>query len=316
MSDSDSCWTSQEHEIQNLKDKYLALRKKVRRLKSDIETLNTKVDWLFMKLKEKDAPPPPPPVPPPPSTSRRWTRRRKQAHTGYGTALALHGGYVHPRPVVQPQPPLPDPPLRMVHAEPPTQAHEQSLHLCVAKGWHTDRFNDWLVRSQENRGDEFQPGDPNSAIGRYVQRLGTCSLPVAVKWEGNSKSAYTVLERAILNRVNEGAAFTCVKVPGKKCSGSTLIGCLRYGASLNLEHGYFGGDGVFDPIVLDSLNAKTRDFWFSDDEQIKLGMQPGTPSAAHMCTERLCDQDVAWNACNLLLDVQDRNGTSHVPFNR
>ena len=32
------------------------------------------------------------------------------------------------------------------------------------------------------------------------------------------------------------------------------------------------------------LNDNTRDFWFSDDEPIKLGMQPGTPSAAHMCT--------------------------------
>ena len=112
----------------------------------------------------------------------------------------------------------------------------------------------------------------------------TFSLPVAGKYEGKSKSAYSVLERAILNRVDEGAAFTCVKVTPKKCSGSTLIGCLRCGASLNLEHGYFGFNGVFDPIVLESLNAKTRDFWFSDDEQIKLGMEPGAPKAAHFCT--------------------------------
>ena len=30
------------------------------------------------------------------------------------------------------------------------------------------------------------------------------------------------------------------------------------------------------------LNDNTRDFWFSDDEPIKLGMQPETPSAAHI----------------------------------
>ena len=75
-----------------------------------------------------------------------------------------------------------------------------------------------------------------------------------------------------------------VKSTPSKCSGSTLIGCLRCGASLNLQHGYFGCDGRWDPTVINFLNSNTRDFWFSDDEQIKLGMEPGAPKAAHFCT--------------------------------
>ena len=46
----------------------------------------------------------------------------------------------------------------------------------------------------------------------------------------------------------------------------------------------FGLGGSYDPIVLNRLNEGTRDFWFSRTEQAALGMHPGTPSAAHMCT--------------------------------
>ena len=168
---SNSWWQWQEHEIEGLKDENLMLWQKVESLESENEILNRKVDWLYKKFKAAppSSPPPPAPAPAPPPPPP--------------PALALHGGYVQPRPLVQPQPPLPDPPLRMVHADPPTQAHEQALHVCVAKGWHTDRFNEWMVSSQENKGDEFQPRDPNSAISRYVQRLGTFSLPVAGKYE-------------------------------------------------------------------------------------------------------------------------------------
>ena len=63
-----------------------------------------------------------------------------------------------------------------------------------------------------------------------------------------------------------------------------MIGCLKCGAILNLEHAYVGAGGSYDPIVLNRLNEGTRDFWFSDDEQIKLGMEPGAPKAAHFCT--------------------------------
>ena len=48
------------------------------------------------------------PMQAPPSTS---------SSSSSGKALALHGGYIHPTPLVLPQPPPPDTPLRLVHAK-------------------------------------------------------------------------------------------------------------------------------------------------------------------------------------------------------
>ena len=322
--DVDAAIEEKEHQIENLKDQNKALLHQVECLDSEKDTLNTKVDWLYMMVNKMDSQnkallqrvkclesendtlktsatnmmmnkmdslssmvgndglklptmlPPPVTSSGPPSSS-----------SGHSSAtLALHGGYVHPepQPLLQPQPPLCDALLHMAPPDPPTREHTQSLHTCVANGWHTGHFNEWLLSSQKNSGDDFQPQDPNCAISRYVQRLQTFTLPVAGMPEAKSKDAYTVLERAILTRVNDGAGFTCVKSTPSKCSGSTLIGCLRCGASLNLQHGYFGCDGLWDPTVITFLNDNTRDFWFSDDEQIKLGMEPGAPKAAHFCT--------------------------------
>ena len=246
-------------------------------------------------------------------------------------ALALHGGYIHPTPLVLPQPPPPDTdtPLRLVHAKPPSEFKQQCVQKCVAQGWHTEHFNEWLVNSQKNDGEEFLPCDSTSAITHYIQRLQTFTLSVATKYESKEKDAYSVLESAILKRVNEGASFTCLKTTPSKYSGATLIGCLRCGACLNLKHGYLGWQGKWKPSVITRLNDNTRDFWFSEAMQTMLGLEPDTPSAAHMCTaekmEPECktggiDKDkehtVRYVICCWMYSVQDRNGTSHALFNR
>ena len=121
-------------------------------------------------------------------------------------------------------------------------------------------------------------------------------MPVAEKSEGKSKSKAgddTVLERAILRRVKEGARFTCVRVAPSKMTGCTLIGCLRCGACLNLEHGYFGCNGLFDPNVVARLNDNTRDFWLAMKSKSIWACSLGHP-VQHICVQqRLCDQDVA-----------------------
>ena len=257
------------------------LLQKVECLESEIDTLKTSVQWLYMMVDKMDSR-----LSSSVTSSASSCTGHSSAHASSGITLALHGGYVHPEPppLLQPQSPLCDALLHMVPPDPPTPEHRQSLHTCLANGWRTDHFNEWLLSSQKNSGDDFQPQDANFAITRYVQRLQTFTLPVAGVPEGKSKTAYTVLQRAILTRVNEGAGFKCFKATPSKSCGSTQIGCLRCGASLNLQHAYFGYDGVWDPTVITFLNDNTRDFWFSHDELIKLGIEPGAPKVAHLCT--------------------------------
>ena len=199
------------------------------------------------------------PMQAPPSTS-----------TSSDKILSLHGGFYQPPPLVLPQPPPKETPRRLVHAPPPHESNQQNMQWCVAQGWHTEHFNEWLVNSQKNDGEEFLPCDSTSAITHYIQRLQTFTLSVATKYESKEKDAYSVLESAILKRVNEGASFTCLKTTPSKYSGATLIGCLRCGACLNLKHGYLGCKGTWKPEVLIRLNDKTRDFWFSEQMQISL----------------------------------------------
>ena len=195
---------------------------------------------------------------------------RPSTSTSSDKILSLHGGFYYPTPLVLPQPPPLDTPLRLVHVPPPFESHQQCLQMCVAQGWHTEHFNEWLVNSQKNDGEKFLPRDSTGAISLYIQRLQTFTLSVATKYESKEKDAYSVLESAILKRVNEGASFICLKTTPSKYSGATLIGCSRCGACLNLKHRYLGYKGTWKPEVLSRLNDNTRDFWFSEQMQISL----------------------------------------------
>ena len=195
------------------------------------------------------------PMQAPPSTS-----------TSSDKILSLHGGFYHPTPLVLPQPPPLDTPRRLVHAPPPHESNQQNMQWCVAQGWHTEHFNEWLVNSQVNDGEEFFPCDSTSAITRYIQRLQTFTLPVALKCESEEQDEdeHGVLQSAILKRVKLGASFTFLKSTPSKASGATLIGCLRCGACLNLKHGYLGCKRTWKPDDLNVLNDDTRDFWLSE----------------------------------------------------
>ena len=46
----------------------------------------------------------------------------------------------------------------------------------------------------------------------------------------------------------------------------------------------YGQGGVYDPEVIEILDFHTTNFWFSLEEQNILGLLPGDPGAAQMCT--------------------------------
>ena len=95
------------------------------------------------------------------------------------------------------------------------------------------------------------------------------------------------MQKAIQARVDAGARFYFVKSKPSLACGSTLIGCTRCGASLNLHHAYFGKDGLYDPDVVRGLDLITTNFWFDLAEQGRLDMLLGTPAAARMCTAEI-----------------------------
>ena len=124
------------------------------------------------------------------------------------------------------------------------------------------------------------------ALQAYSSRMSTFTCPTALAWGGSHKNGYSKMYVEIQRRVStEGATY--VYTPGGKpssCSGATLLGCLSCGAALNIEHGYFGKGGSFDPREVERIDALTREFWFNKQQQRKLGILGGTPDAAHMCT--------------------------------
>ena len=71
-------------------------------------------------------------------------------------------------------------------------------------------------------------------------------------------------------RVDAGASFSFVKSKPSQASGCTLIGCLRCGASLNLEHAYIfafiGSEGaskliwIFHDLFSSSLSSTFKTF--------------------------------------------------------
>ena len=175
-------------ELQKVESEKDTLLKRVEVLESRTESLMANVEWLMKKLDQEDNKPTELPTPP----------------TSTSIALALHGGFAGPQPLRQPTP-LPPPPPQLVHPAPPTEEHATALHNCMQNRWHSSHFNAWLVHSQTNSGDEFVAGDHNYAICQYVQRLQTFTLPVSLIYEGKSKMAASVLQKAIEARVTQGA---------------------------------------------------------------------------------------------------------------
>ena len=173
------------------------------------------------------------------------------------------------------------------YPEPPTPVHDRFRQMCSSKGWHTDCFNEWLLPSQSKSGTPFHTKDSNGAIFRYVQRLQTFTLPVGRHYNSKCKGWETVLQKAIQARVDAGAGFLSTKSKPSSSSGATLIGCTRCGACLNLKHAYFGQGGKFDPEVIKMLDFHTTNFWFSILKQTELGLLPGDPGKARMCTAEL-----------------------------
>merc|ERR1712196_583486 len=92
----------------------------------------------------------------------------------------------------------------------PSPNHEARLHECIAKGFHTSAFNNWMMNSQMNYGTVFQPQDKNNAIGLCVQRCQTFTMPVALHTDA-CKQWETVLSKTIQARVNAGACFSYAK---------------------------------------------------------------------------------------------------------
>ena len=46
----------------------------------------------------------------------------------------------------------------------------------------------------------------------------------------------------------------------------------------------YGQGGVYDPEVIEILDFHTTNFWFSIEKKKKVGLLPGDPGAARMCT--------------------------------
>ena len=132
------------------------------------------------------------------SDSAQIQHREEDDSTLNPAIVALHGGYVNPKPhpVRMPMPvmlPKPwDPPL--MYPTPPTLGNLECMRICVERGWHTENFNKWTLESQLNSGEPFKPGDTNYAYSNYCKRLCTWSLNVGLHQDSTCNNYLSTLD--------------------------------------------------------------------------------------------------------------------------